>query len=68
VPHELVELDEAAVVEQRVDALAGGQLALGVLAGHALGAAPGPRLLAALFEFIQDVLHAVGPLASTRTG
>ena len=34
VPGELVQLDEGALVEQRVDALAGGQLALGVLLLH----------------------------------
>jgi hypothetical protein len=36
---EHVELLERALVEQQVDALAGGQLALGVLAGDPLGAA-----------------------------
>jgi hypothetical protein len=37
---ELVELDEGARVEQQVDALAGGQLAVGVLLGDALGPPP----------------------------
>ncbi len=58
---EHVELFEGAFVEQQVDALAGGQLTLGVLAGDPLLAAAHPRLGAPLVEFLKDMLHANGP-------
>jgi hypothetical protein len=54
---EHVELLEGALVEQEVDALAGRELALGVLGGDALGASAHPRLFAALLEFFQDRLQ-----------
>ena len=60
---EHVELLERALVEQQVDPLAGGQLALGVLGRDPPLAAAGPRLRAPLFELFEDVLH-VGPLAA----
>jgi XRE family transcriptional regulator, fatty acid utilization regulator len=58
---EHVELLEGAVVEQDLDALAGGQLALRVLRRDPLGAAAEPRLAATILEFLQDVPHAVLP-------
>ena len=58
VPDELVELDERAVVEQLVDALAGGLLALGVLLLDRGLAARGHGLVVALLE--------VGELAGGR--
>jgi hypothetical protein len=56
---EHVELLERAFVEQELDALAGGELAALVLRLDALVAAAGPRLFAALFEFVEDVFHAL---------
>ena len=58
VPHELVELDERAVVEQGVDALASGLLALGVLLRDRGLAARGDGLVVAHLE--------VGELAGGR--
>ncbi len=54
---EHVELFEAAFIEQQGDALAGGQLALLVLGGDTALAAALTGLLAAAFQFFQDVLH-----------
>ena len=51
VPGELVELDERALVEQRLDALAGGHLALGVLLLDRPLRAGVHRLVVALLEF-----------------
>src|SRR5690606_27184067 len=48
---------EAAVVEQDVDALAGGQLALGVLGRDALLAAAQLGARAPLLEFFYDLVH-----------
>ena len=52
VRHELVDLDEAAGVEEQLDALARRQLAGGVLALDAGGAAAQHRLLVHLFELL----------------
>ena len=54
---EHVELLERALVEQKLDALARGQLAAGVLRLDALLAAAELGAGAALFEGIQDVFH-----------
>jgi len=54
---EHVELLERALVEQQVDPLARGQLALGVLAGDPLLAAAQPGARAPLLELLEDVLH-----------
>ena len=48
---------EGAGVEQQLDALAGGELALGVLGVDAALAAAGPRRRALLFELAEDFLH-----------
>jgi len=63
---EHVELFERALVEEQVDPLPGRQLALGMLAGDPLLAPAQTRLLAALLEFFQDVLHARRPLVETK--
>jgi hypothetical protein len=55
---EHVELLEAVFVEEQVDALAGGQLALGVLGRDALFTAAGPGLLATTIQFLENMLHA----------
>jgi hypothetical protein len=55
--HEHVELLERAVVEQELDALAGGELRLRVLRLDALHAASDARLRPPLFEPCQHVLH-----------
>ena len=57
---EHVELLERALVEQELDALARGQLAALVLRLDARRAAAGAGLGAALFQLVEDVLHA-GP-------
>ncbi len=54
---EHVELFERALVEQQGDPLPGCQLAFFVLRGDATFAAPLTGLLAAAFQFFQDVLH-----------
>ena len=54
---EHVELLERALVEQELDALAGGELAALVLRLDARRAAAQPGLLAALFQLVEDVLH-----------
>ncbi len=54
---EHVELLERAVVEQKLDALAGGQLAARMLRRDAFFAAPEPRLRAPVFELIEHVFH-----------
>ena len=55
---EHVELLEAALVQQEVDPLPGGQLALGVLRGDAALAAAQLGLSATAGQFIEDMLHA----------
>ncbi len=59
---EHVELLEGVLVEQQVEALAGGELALGVLGGDAPLAAAGPGLRPPLLELLEDVLHARVPV------
>ena len=54
---EHVELLEQVVIEQELDALARGELALGVLRGDALLAAAKMGALAAGVEAGEDVLH-----------
>ena len=56
---EEVELVERAVVEEVLDALAGEQLALGVLALDRAGRAGVVRLLAPLLQIVELLLHAV---------
>ncbi len=58
---EHVELFEGVLVQQQVQALTGGELALGVLAVDPLAAAAGPRLGAALLQLLEDVLHGAIP-------
>jgi len=58
---EHVELLERALVQQQVDPLAGGQLALGVLGGDPRLAAAGLGLIATTVEFVENVLHARTP-------
>jgi hypothetical protein len=65
---------EAALVEQHVDPLPRGQLALGVLAVDALLPAAQPRFAAPLLQLFEDVLHGRCPFrfparseAATRT-
>jgi hypothetical protein len=67
---EHVELFERALVQQQIDALASGQLALGVLGFDAFCAAAGLGLLATAVEFLENVLQGDGSLAmgSQRTG
>ncbi len=55
--HEHVELLERVVIEQELDALARGELALGVLGGNALLAAAEAGALAAAVEAGEDLLH-----------
>ena len=57
---EHVELLERALVEQELDALARGQLAALVLRLDTRRTAAQAGLLAALFQLVEDVLHA-GP-------
>ncbi len=64
---EHVELLEGVRVEQKLDTLAGSELALGVLGLDAGGAAAGAGAVAAGFELLQDVLHRWG-LASGNGG
>jgi hypothetical protein len=52
---------ERALVQQNVDAFAGGQLALAVLAGDAFLAAAEAGAGAALFQLFEDGLHAGSP-------
>ena len=59
---EHVELLKGALVEQQLDPLARGQLALGVLRVDPLLAAAQPGLGAALFEFLENVFHVPAPL------
>ena len=54
---EHVELLEGALVEEQVDAFAGGELALAVLGGDALVAPALAGGFAAGFELVEDVLH-----------
>src|SRR5262249_13945807 len=54
---EQAELLEAAGIDEGVDALAGGELALLLLPGEAVGAAALPELLALLAEGRDQVLH-----------
>ena len=61
VRHEHVELLEAALVEQDLEPLARGQLALGVLGLDAPLAAPEPGLAAAALELVEDILHRRSP-------
>ena len=63
---EQVELVERAVVEQVLDALAGEQLALGVLALDGAGRAGVERLLAPLLQVVELVLHAVAGHGARR--
>mmetsp|Transcript_5902 Transcript_5902/g.14528 ORF Transcript_5902/g.14528 Transcript_5902/m.14528 type:complete len:493 (-) Transcript_5902:134-1612(-) len=65
---EHVPLLEAAFVEQQLQPLAGGQLALGMLGGDALLATAEPRQGALGFKCLQDVLHGAGPRREFRTG
>ena len=58
---EHVEFLEQIVIEQDVDALARGELALGVLGRDALLAAAEPGAFAAGVETTEDVLHWRGP-------
>ena len=62
---EHVELLERALVEQQLDALARGQLALGVLRLDAPLAAPGARLGAAPLQAFENLPHA-GPVRWER--
>ena len=55
VGHEAVQLDEAALVEQEVEALAGGELALLVLLGDPLGAAALLGLGLAVVELVEEI-------------
>ena len=57
---ELVELFEGALVEQQVDALAGGELAFGVLPGAALGAAAFFGGVVSAAEFFEPVHWKLG--------
>ena len=71
VRHEAVELDERALVEQQVDALARGQLALLVLRGDALRAAAQQGGRAHALQALEGrLLHASGcvGLAGSRSG
>ncbi len=54
---EHVELLEQVVIEQKLDALARGQLALGVLGRDALLATPQPGAVSAGVEAGEDVFH-----------
>ncbi|OIQ63406.1 hypothetical protein GALL_550530 [mine drainage metagenome] len=54
---EHVEFLEAALVEQKLDALPRGQLAAGVLRLNALLAAPQPCAGAPFFKGVQDIFH-----------
>ena len=58
---EHVELLEAALVEQHLEPLARGELALGVLRGDPLLAAAQPGLGAPRLELVEDILHASLP-------
>jgi hypothetical protein len=55
--HEHVELFKRTFVEQKLDALARRELALGVLGFHALGAASGAGCRSLGFEGCGDFLH-----------
>ena len=48
---------EGAGIKQKFDALAGCQLALGVLGFNAVGATAHPGFLATAVEFVENVLH-----------
>ena len=54
---EHVELLEGALVEQKLDALARRELALGMLGGHAAFATAGARLGTLALELFENVLH-----------
>ena len=56
-PGEHVELLKGPLVEQVVDPLTGGQLALGVLALHRRGRAGVAGLLLALAEVLEAIVH-----------
>src|SRR5262249_5863469 len=60
---ELVELDEAARIEQQLDALARGQLASGVLLGDALFPAAQERARFHLFQSLQRIHYAMPSLS-----
>ncbi len=55
--HEHVEFLERALVEQELDALAGGQLAALVLCLNARLTAAEAGVLTPLFEFVEDIFH-----------
>ena len=65
---ELVELGEGVVVQEVVDALAGGEFPLVVLGLDALLAAPFARLVAFLPEFVDAVFHRHGCVLPTILG
>ncbi len=54
-----VELLERVLVHQKLDALAGGQLAAIVLGGNTLNAAAKARIVATPLEFLDDFLHEI---------
>jgi hypothetical protein len=60
--HEHVPLFERAFVEQEGDALAGGQLALGMLGLNAFLAAAKAGMLALLLKRLDDLLHGHAPV------
>ena len=55
---------ERSFIEQKVNTLAGGQLALGMLRGNALFAAAEAGLIATLFQLVKNMLHRFYPLSS----
>ncbi len=64
---EHIEFLERALVEQKLDALAGGQLAAFVLGLDALYAAAQPRIGAPLFQPVEDVFHGrPAPIRASR--
>ena len=66
--HEHVELLEGIRIEQQLDALAGGELALGMLRLDALFAAPGAGAVTAFFEFSEDVFHGMALAGKRQIG
>src|SRR6185312_1680275 len=66
--HEHVELLEGVRIEQQLDALAGSELALGVLRLDALFAAAGAGTFTAFFEFGEDVFHEVALAGKRQIG
>ena len=65
---EHVELFETALIEEEVDPLPCGQLALGMLIGNPLFAAAHLGLLASFVQFVEDMLHDVLPNISLSHG